>query len=349
MGNETMKVKCPDCGHSFEMARPKRAGNHPVTCEKCGFEWTEQVIPRIIGKPSNDDDPITSIRTEMPRIPLLGKAIMAGQRYVIKEPAKVGNRYSYFCPKCNKSIAIRPKEPGEQGITCKFCNVKTYITVVTAAPVVKKVEPRPIARPIPEPIAKPEPIYKPEPQPVYEPEPSPVYEPEPQPVYKPEPIVEPRPVPEPSNDVRQIHNDVEVFIIELPSAPRQPVYTPTPTPLYTPPSEPQQVLRPTNARLRWGVKNNKQEVILMDGSTVIGRTDPEFPSDIEFADSEMSRQSVRIDAAQSGGLATFTLTVQKSTNPVFVNGRRLPTGGSAILTNGSTIHLGRTTLVFRTD
>lgn len=328
-----MKVKCPDCGHSFEIARPRRAGNHPVTCEKCGFDWTEQVIPRIIGKVKNDDDPITHIHTFMPGIPLLGKAELIEQRYVIKEPAKIEKRYSYLCPKCNQSMIIRPKVLGEQGIACKFCNVKTYITVVTDAPPVKKVEPRPIVKPEPRPIVKP----APEPEPVYKPEP--VYQPEPEPVYQ----------PEPSNDVRQLRDDVEVYIIELPSAPKQAVYTPTPTPLYTPPSEPQQVLKPTNARLRWGLKNNKQEVILMDGSTTIGRTDPEFPSDIEFADSEMSRQSVRIDAVPSGGTTTFTLTVQKSTNPVLVNGRRLQIGGSAILTNGSTIHLGRTTLVFRTD
>lgn len=306
-----MSVKCPECGERYNIEKPRRAGNHHTLCPKCGFESTIQVLPKIIGKSlTAADEPVTNIPTQMP-LKMLGRVEMSAGKYVIKNPAIIGKVYSLICPKCNKSIAIRPKEAGEKNVTCNFCNSKIFFNVVAEQPVVK-----PIVKPVVKPVVKPAPI----PQPV----------PEPQPV--PQPTPTPQPVPQPK--VKQLYDDIEVTIIELPHQ------APQPEPVVTP--------QPFNGRLLWGIKPNRKTTILNDGTTIIGRKDPEYPSDIQFEDEEMSRQSVRIDVTH-GATTNFTLTVQKSTNPVVVNGKRLTPGASMILPNGSSIRLGRTILVFRND
>lgn len=147
--------------------------------------------------------------------------------------------------------------------------------------------------------------------------------------------------------VKQLYDDIEVTILELPKPQPAPTVS-IPEPVYQPAAVPIPSLS-VNARLRWGSRINRQEAKITNLTTIIGRADSEYHSDIEFADEEMSRRSVRIDAIPSLNDTVFTLTVQKSTNPVMVNGRKVENGESVQLPNGSTILLGKTTLVFRND
>lgn len=123
--------------------------------------------------------------------------------------------------------------------------------------------------------------------------------------------------------VKQLYDDIEVTVIEIPQK------------------------MSVNARLQWNDHQDRKEIQITKPSTVIGRKDPEYPSDIQFEDRQISRRSVRIDMTSGFNNPTFTLVVQKSTNPVFVNGRKAMVGEIMALPDDSTIQLGRTRMVFR--
>ncbi len=99
--------------------------------------------------------------------------------------------------------------------------------------------------------------------------------------------------------------------------------------------------------LSWGNFFNRKKLILSEGQTIIGRQDSDYPSDIEFKDSKMSRRSVTIHVTHEEKGWFFKLTVNKSTNPVYVNNSELAEGESVFLKYGSSIQLGKTIIHFQ--
>lgn len=98
--------------------------------------------------------------------------------------------------------------------------------------------------------------------------------------------------------------------------------------------------------LSWGKLFLRKKHILCEGKTLIGRCDPECPSDIEFKDKNMSRQSVEIDISRNENGYFFKLTVRKAMNPVFVNYKELAEGESVYLKYNDCIQLGNTLINF---
>jgi len=98
--------------------------------------------------------------------------------------------------------------------------------------------------------------------------------------------------------------------------------------------------------LQWGGVFSRKKYILKSGANMIGRKDSQKPSDVEFDDPEMSRQSVRIDALPGN---EFMFNVNKSLNPVKVNGKVIYQGFCIKLRNGDEITMGKTTITFKID
>lgn len=88
-----------------------------------------------------------------------------------------------------------------------------------------------------------------------------------------------------------------------------------------------------------------KEYDLKIGVNVIGRADAMSPSDIMIEDDmTVSRRSVSITVEASGGSYRYWFEVLKSTNPVFVNGKRHAVGESFVVEPGTKFVLGRTKL-----
>lgn len=98
--------------------------------------------------------------------------------------------------------------------------------------------------------------------------------------------------------------------------------------------------------LSWGNVFCRKKFILPKGNTIIGRKDPDYPSDIEFKDDKMSRRSVTISVTHEDKGWFFKLTVNKAMNPVYVNNSELAQGESVFLRYGSSIQLGKTIILF---
>lgn len=98
--------------------------------------------------------------------------------------------------------------------------------------------------------------------------------------------------------------------------------------------------------LKWfGLKNEKYP--LSEGKTIIGRYDPESPSDISIkGDSTMSRQSAAIVIEDEEGDFTFKLKVLNATNAIKVNGLHIKQGCSTYLEFGDVIVMGNTKFKF---
>lgn len=105
---------------------------------------------------------------------------------------------------------------------------------------------------------------------------------------------------------------------------------------------------PSDGELSWGNIFRRKRHILTEGTTVIGRNDPETHSDLEFDDGRMSRRSVSIcvERKAEGGF-TYKLTVLKSGNPVLVDNKTIPVGKSVMLEKRNTITMGRTVINFK--
>lgn len=99
--------------------------------------------------------------------------------------------------------------------------------------------------------------------------------------------------------------------------------------------------------LVWTVGEELKTYTLPTGSTVIGRNDEDEPSDISVNDATASRRSVRIDVTQGEqtGKRMFRLSVQRTTNPVYVNHNALYTNDSIYLNPGDTIKVGATSFI----
>lgn len=98
--------------------------------------------------------------------------------------------------------------------------------------------------------------------------------------------------------------------------------------------------------IKWfGLNNEKYP--LSEGKTIIGRYDPESPSDISIkGDSTMSRQSAAIVIEDEEGEFTFKLKVLSATNAVKVNDVQIKEGHSTYLEFGDIIIMGNTKFKF---
>ena len=97
-------------------------------------------------------------------------------------------------------------------------------------------------------------------------------------------------------------------------------------------------------QLVWGGFFSRKRHELRNGATVIGRNDPEEPSDLMFDDPTMSCRSVLLEVDGKDG--SCKLSVLRATNPVSVNGVNYPEGSSIYLSFGDTLKMGRTTIVY---
>lgn len=100
-------------------------------------------------------------------------------------------------------------------------------------------------------------------------------------------------------------------------------------------------------QLTWG-RFPKQHYALHLGINTIGRKDPELPSDVQINDKYASRRSASIHVTHDdikGYL--FKFTVDKATNPVYVDSTEVKVGESIYLSYGQIIKLGNTALTFK--
>ncbi|MBR1449189.1 MAG: FHA domain-containing protein [Prevotella sp.] len=324
-----LDVKCIECGKHFEASTHKRMGLIKVVCTHCNAAQEYMVKPPKVGAPS--DEPVDKFHTQMP-VRVLGKVTLQGDKYVIENRAKIGKATSFICPKCNKPIAIKPEQPGVQVITCKDCNAKVHITAYDA-----EAEER---------LQKEQERLRQEQERIRQQQEEQRRQQEQERLRKEQ--EEQERLRQEQERLRKEQEEVEqphqYNYIDIPDPEPEPEPTPSDETVVTPRKR-----RVTNGELQWGggFMSSPNKIRLLDGSTLIGRKDPNTPSDIQFIDPEMSRRSVQIDAEPRNGVMTFTLTVLKDLNPVLVNGRRVPQGMSVLLKSGVKIKMGQTTLTFK--
>lgn len=104
---------------------------------------------------------------------------------------------------------------------------------------------------------------------------------------------------------------------------------------------------PSPGVLSWGNIFNRKQFVLPEGTTVIGRKDSKRPSDIEFKDSEMSRQSVAIEVTLREKEYFFKLTVKNALNDVLHNNKPIMVSESVYLNYDDSIKLGNTVINFK--
>ena len=329
--------KCAECGKWFTVSTSKRMGTLAVKCAHCGFEQTVSIISKV----GSSDEPVEKFHTQMP-VRVLGKAIQRGDKYIIENRAKIGHPTSFICPKCNKPIAIKPQQPGEQVITCKVCNAKVHITAYDAQEEERIRQEEEKRRLEQERIRQQqEELKRKQAEELRRQQ-----ELEEQEQLRQQQLLQQQQWQQQQQQQWQQQQQQEE---------QEPKYRymdiPDPEPesssdetVVSPPKR-----RITNGELQWGggMLSSPTKIRLLDGSTLIGRKDPVKKSDIQFNDPEMSRQSVQIDAEPRNGVMSFTLTVLKDLNPVLVNGRRVPQGMSVLLRSGVKIKMGQTTITFK--
>ena len=329
--------KCAECGKWFTVSTSKRMGTLAVKCAHCGFEQTVSIISKV----GSTDEPVEKFHTQMP-VRVLGKAIQRGDKYIIENRAKIGHPTSFICPKCNKPIAIKPQQPGEQVITCKVCNAKVHITAYDAQEEERIRQEEEKRRLEQERIRQQqEELKRKQAEELRRQQ-----ELEEQEQLRQQQLLQQQQWQQQQQQQWQQQQQQEE---------QEPKYRymdiPDPEPesssdetVVSPPKR-----RITNGELQWGggMLSSPTKIRLLDGSTLIGRKDPVKKSDIQFNDPEMSRQSVQIDAEPRNGVMSFTLTVLKDLNPVLVNGRRVPQGMSVLLRSGVKIKMGQTTITFK--
>ena len=324
-----LDVKCIECGKHFEASTHKRMGLIKVVCTHCNAAQEYMVKPPKLGAPS--DEPVDKFHTQIP-VRVLGKVTLQGDKYVIENRAKIGKPTSFICPKCNKPIAIKPEQPGVQAITCKDCNAKVYITAYDAEQEERLKQEQERQRQQQERIRQQQEDQR--------------RQQEQDRIRQQQEQEELRRQQELQNQQQQQEEEHphQYNYIEIPDPEPEAEATPSAETVVTPRKR-----RVTNGELQWGggFMSSANKIRLLDGSTLIGRKDPNTPSDIQFIDPEMSRRSVQIDAEPRNGVMTFTLTVLKDLNPVLVNGRRVPQGMSVLLKSGVKIKMGQTTLTFK--
>jgi len=79
------------------------------------------------------------------------------------------------------------------------------------------------------------------------------------------------------------------------------------------------------------------------GDNTIGMSDPSFPSDIMIeGDRTISHRSVTIRVEAAGSTYKYLFTVNRSKNPVLLNGKAIPEGTSLYIQTGQEFILGKT-------
>ena len=131
----------------------------------------------------------------------------------------------------------------------------------------------------------------------------------------------------------------------------------------SPPTEKQKepVSTPTEPRKMGGVSGavlaQKRPFLLPDkiyrlreGANTIGRENTDMPSDIMVKDSTVSRRSVTITVERMpNSRFKYFVTVNKSLNPVYVNGKEYPQGSSFELKVGDSFQLGLTRFTLKPE
>ena len=325
--------KCAECGKWFTVSTSKRMGTLAVKCAHCGFEQTVSIISKV----GSTDEPVEKFHTQMP-VRVLGKAIQRGDKYIIENRAKIGHPTSFICPKCNKPIAIKPQQPGEQVITCKVCNAKVHITAYDAQEEERIRQEEEKRRLEQERIRQQqEELKRKQAEELRRQQ-----ELEEQEQLRQQQLLQQQQWQQQQQQQQQQEEQEPKYrYMDIPDP--EPESSSDET-VVSPPKR-----RITNGELQWGggMLSSPTKIRLLDGSTLIGRKDPVKKSDIQFNDPEMSRQSVQIDAEPRNGVMSFTLTVLKDLNPVLVNGRRVPQGMSVLLRSGVKIKMGQTTITFK--
>lgn len=324
--------KCAECGKWFTVSTSKRMGTLAVKCAHCGFEQTVSIISKV----GSSDEPVEKFHTQMP-VRVLGKAIQRGDKYIIENRAKIGHPTSFICPKCNKPIAIKPQQPGEQVITCKVCNAKVHITAYDAQEEERIRQEEEKRRLEQERIRQQqEELKRKQAEELRRQQ-----ELEEQEQLRQQQLLQQQQWQQQQQQQQQEEQEPKYRYMDIPDP--EPESSSDET-VVSPPKR-----RITNGELQWGggMLSSPTKIRLLDGSTLIGRKDPVKKSDIQFNDPEMSRQSVQIDAEPRNGVMSFTLTVLKDLNPVLVNGRRVPQGMSVLLRSGVKIKMGQTTITFK--
>ena len=335
--------KCAECGKWFTVSTSKRMGTLAVKCAHCGFEQTVSIISKV----GSSDEPVEKFHTQMP-VRVLGKAIQRGDKYIIENRAKIGHPTSFICPKCNKPIAIKPQQPGEQVITCKVCNAKVHITAYDAQEeerIRQEEEKRRLEqeriRQQQEELKRKQAEELRRQQELEEQEQLRQQQLLQQQQWQQQQQQQQQQWQQQQQQQQQEEQEPKYRYMDIPDP--EPESSSDET-VVSPPKR-----RITNGELQWGggMLSSPTKIRLLDGSTLIGRKDPVKKSDIQFNDPEMSRQSVQIDAEPRNGVMSFTLTVLKDLNPVLVNGRRVPQGMSVLLRSGVKIKMGQTTITFK--
>jgi len=96
--------------------------------------------------------------------------------------------------------------------------------------------------------------------------------------------------------------------------------------------------------LVWNKDGQIRSQVLLPGEIVIGRADPNEPSDISIEDYTASRRSVKITVTkgEQSGKYNFKLTVLRTTNAVYVNNNALYAKSSIYLNYGDNFKVGET-------
>jgi len=319
----TLDVKCIECGAHFEAMTRKRMGMIMVNCPHC--KASQQYMVKPPKKGGEDNEPVGKFVTQMP-VRILGEVVSKDGLYVIEKRAKIGMQYGFICPKCNKQIAIKTDQVGEQGATCKECGAKVFFQAYDPVEEERLRQEQERLRQEQERLRQ---------------------EREAQQLKREEELRrQEREAQQLKREEEQRRQEEEQrpykYVDDIPDV--EPDDRPSQETVVAPPRR-----RLTNGELQWGggLLSSPQKVRLYDGTTIVGRKDANTPSDISFIDPEMSRRSVQIDAEPRNGVMSFTLTVLKDLNPVLVNGRRVPQGMSVLLRSGMKIKLGQTTLTFK--
>lgn len=89
------------------------------------------------------------------------------------------------------------------------------------------------------------------------------------------------------------------------------------------------------------------EFPIHSGVNIIGRMDPELPSDIAIeGDLSISRRCATIEAKENSQGVSYKFTVQKTTNPIYHNGKELAAGEAVYLNYGDILVFGTTKIRF---
>lgn len=98
----------------------------------------------------------------------------------------------------------------------------------------------------------------------------------------------------------------------------------------------------------FGLKAERYD--LMMGPNIIGRTDPQYISDIALCgDNTISRRSVLLNIANTAYGFECTVRIMSSSNPVLINGRQIYPGETRTIKRGDTLTLGHTTLMLNKE